>query len=77
MRDGAINSGVFHDIANPDCYVETFMAESWAEHLCYDERFTNIDREIEDCVLSFHIGKAAPVVDHFIDESMIGDDRRS
>lgn len=77
LRDGAINWGVFHDIANPDRYVETFMAESWAEHLRYHERFTNIDREIEDCVLSFHIGKVAPVVNHFINASMIGDDRRS
>lgn len=58
--------GVFHDIANPDRYVETFIAESWAEHLSYHERFTNIDREIEDRVPSFHIGKAAPVVNHFI-----------
>ena len=66
LRDGAINWGVFHDIANPDRYVETFIAESWAEHLRYHERFTNIDREIEDRVLSFHIGKAAPVVNHFI-----------
>ena len=66
LRDGAINWGVFHDIANPDRYVETFIAESWAEHLRYHERFTNIDREIEDRVLSFHIAKAAPVVNHFI-----------
>jgi hypothetical protein len=66
LRDGAINWGVFHNIANPDRYVETFMAESWAEHLRYHERFTNIDREIEDHVLSFHIGKAAPLVNHFI-----------
>jgi hypothetical protein len=66
LRDGATNWGVFHDISNPDRYVETFIAESWAEHLRYHERFTNIDREIEDRVLSFHIGKAAPVVNHFI-----------
>jgi hypothetical protein len=66
LRDGATNWGVFHDISNPDRYVETFIAESWAEHLRYHERFTNIDRDIEDRVLSFHIGKAAPVVNHFI-----------
>ena len=42
------------------------MAESWAENLRYHERFTNIDREIEDRVLAFHIGKAAPVANHFI-----------
>lgn len=66
LRDGAINWGIFHDVANPDRYVETFMAESWAEHRRYHERFTNIDREIENRVLSFHIGKAAPVVNHFI-----------
>jgi len=42
------------------------MAESWAENLRYHERFTNIDREIEDRVLAFHIGKATPVANHFI-----------
>ena len=58
MRDGATNWGIFYDVGNPDHYIETFIADSWAEHLRYHERFTRADKEIEDRVLAFHIGKA-------------------
>ncbi|MFL6381333.1 MAG: MFS transporter [Nitrososphaeraceae archaeon] len=77
LRDGATNWGIFYDVANPNRYVETFRTESWIEHLRFHERFTKTDKEIEDRVLAFHIGKAAPIVSHFIDASMIGDDKRS
>ena len=66
LRDGATNWGIFYDVGNPDHYIETFIADSWAEHLRYHERFTRADKEIEDRVLAFHIGKAAPKVNHFI-----------
>lgn len=32
-RDGAIRWGLFHDTAEPSRYLETFVVESWAEHL--------------------------------------------
>ncbi len=66
LRDGAINWGLFRDVANPSRYIETFVTESWAEHLRQHERITKTDKEIEDRVKIFHIGKTDPVVDHFI-----------
>ncbi len=66
LRDGAINWGLFRDVANPNRYVETFVAESWAEHLRQHERITKTDKEIEGRVKTFHVGKTDPVVDHFI-----------
>jgi hypothetical protein len=77
LHDGATNWVIFYDVANPNRYVESFRAESWIEHLRFHERFTKTDKEIENRVLAFHIGKVTPVVNHFIDASMIGDDKRS
>jgi hypothetical protein len=77
LRDGATNWGIFYDAANPNRYVETFRTESWIEHLRFHERFTKTDKEIEDRVLAFHIGDVAPVVNHFIGASIIGDDKWS
>ncbi len=62
LRDGATNWGIFFDVTNPTRYVEIFVDESWAEHLRNHERFTKSDKEIKDCVLSFHIGETSPVV---------------
>ena len=55
---------------NPSEFIEIFISESWEEHLRQHERFTVDDREIEDKVRSFHIGKNPPVVTHFIAESL-------
>ncbi|MGC2381838.1 MAG: MFS transporter [Nitrososphaeraceae archaeon] len=66
LRDRATNWDIFYDVGNPNHYVETFMAASWAEQLRYHELFTKTDKEIEDRVLIFHIGEAAPTMNHFI-----------
>ncbi len=66
LRDGAIHWELFRDVANPSRYVETFVAESWVEHLRQHERITKDDLEIENRVKTFHVGKTDPVVDHFI-----------
>ncbi|MGI0087740.1 MAG: MFS transporter [Nitrosotalea sp.] len=70
LRDGAINWGMFRDVADPSRYIETFVAESWAEHLRHHQRVTKSDKEIEDHIRTFHIGKADPVIDHFIGSSI-------
>lgn len=66
LRDGAINWGLFQDVAKSDRYVETFVVESWAEHLRQHERVTKTDKEIQDRVNAFHVGKIDPITDHFI-----------
>jgi MFS family permease len=65
-RDGAYRWGVFEDVADPGCFVETYVVRSWAEHLRQHERFTAEDLSVRDRVRSFHIGEDPPAVSHFI-----------
>jgi predicted MFS family arabinose efflux permease len=65
-RDGAVEWGVFTDVGDPEKHVETFIVESWAEHLRQHERVTMADREIELKVHSFHTGPEPPEVRHLI-----------
>jgi MFS family permease len=65
-RDGAVRWGLFADPAQPGHYVETFLVESWAEHLRQHARVTNDDRAVQDRIRSFHWGGAEPVVTHLI-----------
>jgi hypothetical protein len=46
--------------------VETFVVESWAEHLRQHERVTVADKAAEDIARAFHIGASAPVISHLI-----------
>jgi len=63
-RDGASRWGVYRDTEHPAHYVETFIVESWAEHLRQHERLTRGDRDLEESVRRF---ESKPVrVRHFI-----------
>jgi len=66
LRDGAIRWNLLNDSADPSRYVESFLVESWVEHLRQHERVTVADREIEARARAFHIGASPPVVSHFI-----------
>ena len=46
-RNGAYFWQLFHDSEDPTRYVETFMDESWMEHLRQHERASVADREIQ------------------------------
>src|SRR6266446_3211128 len=46
-RNGAYYWELYHDSANPAHFVETFMDESWIEHLRQHERVSVADREIQ------------------------------
>jgi MFS family permease len=65
-RDGAFRWGLYRDIAEPERWVETFLVESWGEHLRQHERITAEDRAIEEGVRSFLQEKTTPVVSHLI-----------
>ena len=65
-RDGAIQWGLFRDTADPWRQVETFVVESWAEHLRQHERVTVADREVETLARAFHVGEAPPQTSHLI-----------
>ena len=45
--------------------VETFLVESWMEHLRQHERVTNADRVLQQAVRRFNL-TGAPKVTHFI-----------
>jgi hypothetical protein len=63
-RDGAYAWGVFEDSAQAGRFLETFVSESWIEHLRQHERVTKADRLLEDLVYRFTLEK--PKVTHLI-----------
>jgi hypothetical protein len=65
-RDGAVDWGLFEDVAEQGRYLETFMVESWAEHLRQHERPTVADRQIWERVRSFHLPDGPPTVSHLV-----------
>lgn len=69
-RDGASRWHLYSDPAQPGRYVETFIVESWAEHLRQHGRGTEADRKIEERVFSFHLGKRLPVATHLVSVHM-------
>jgi Bacterial protein of unknown function (DUF894). len=71
-RDGATRWGLFRDPAQPGRFVESFVVESWAEHLRQHARGTASDEEIVQCILGFHIGPGQPAVTHLIAENVPG-----
>lgn len=64
-RDGAYAWGVFEDAAEEGRFLETFLVESWLEHLRQHERVTHADRVLQDAVHRFHL-EGIPKVTHFI-----------
>jgi hypothetical protein len=63
-RDGAYRWGIFRDTEAADHYVETFLVNSWAEHLRQHERQTQADRELEQRLRGYVVKD--PEVRHLI-----------
>ena len=70
LRDGAIRWNVSRDTADPQRYVETFVTESWGDHLRQHERVTAENREVERRVQAFHLGPDPPRTTHLIGEEL-------
>ncbi len=64
-RDGAYRWGVFEDVAQEGRWLETFMVDSWLEHIRQHQRVTNVDRALEQAVYRFLID-GPPRITHFI-----------
>jgi hypothetical protein len=64
-RDGAYRWGVYEDAADEGRIVETFLVDSWMEHLRQHERVTNADRIMQEAVGRFQLS-GEPKVTHFI-----------
>jgi MFS family permease/quinol monooxygenase YgiN len=65
-RDGAVNWAVYRDPGHKGRYVESFVVESWVEHLRQHERITVDDRAVEERIRRFHVAGAPPAVTHLI-----------
>ena len=70
LRDGAFRWDLLSDPADPGRYVESFLVESWIEHLRQHERVTVADREVEDRARLYHLGPGLPVVSHFVSRDL-------
>ena len=65
-RNGAYGWGVFEDSASEGRMVETFLVESWLEHLRQHERVTKADRVLQDLVNQFQTEGSEPKTTHLI-----------
>ena len=65
-RDGAFYWNLFRDTADPGRFVEVLIVDSWGEHRRQHGRLTQADREVEERVLSFHLGGSPPKISHLI-----------
>jgi MFS family permease len=72
-RDGAYDWGVFEDAAEELRFLETFLVESWLEHLRQHERVTNADRVLQEHIN--HLLAQSPEVRHFVSPHQLGIDQ--
>jgi len=63
-RDGAYAWGLYEDTAKPDRIVETFLVESWMEHLRQHERVTRADEVLQERASRYL--QRAPAVTHLV-----------
>jgi MFS family permease len=69
-RDGAMSWGLLANIERPNHYTETFVVESWLEHLRQHERVTVADRALLEKARAFHVDKEPPRVTHYMVERL-------
>ncbi|MEY8710435.1 MFS transporter [Mangrovibacter phragmitis] len=65
-RSGAINWAIYEDVLQPGIFVETFVVDSWMEHLREQERYTMDDKKIQTRVNTFHQGEQVPEVRYLV-----------
>ncbi len=64
-RAGAYDWGVYEDPADDGRFVETFLTDSWIEHLRLHQRVTHADRTLEDAVRRFQL-EGEPKTTHLV-----------
>jgi hypothetical protein len=67
-RNGAYQWHLFLDLTRPGTYVESFLVETWAEHLRLCNRITNDDLSAEERAYSLHSGEGPPKMTHLLAE---------
>jgi len=63
-RDGAYDWHIFHDSAHPERMLETFLIDSWLEHLRQHQRVTRADHALEERLQRYARGPTR--VTHYI-----------
>ncbi len=66
LRDGATRWDLLNDPSKAGRCVESFLVDSWVEHLRQHERITAADRDTEQRARRFHVGPQPPAISHFI-----------
>jgi MFS family permease len=61
-RTGAYRWGLFRDLAETDRFLETFVVESWGEHLRQHQRKTAADQQVHELVARFVAGPAEHLI---------------
>lgn len=74
-RDGAYAWGLFEDAAEPGRFLETFLVESWLEHLRQHKRVTNADRVLQQQV--HRLLKGPPTTAHLIAARPLPEEKES
>jgi quinol monooxygenase YgiN len=64
-RDGAYDWRIFEDPSEGGRFVETFLSDSWVDHLRQHQRVTKADRVLEEAVRRFQIGDG-PTTTHLV-----------
>jgi MFS family permease/quinol monooxygenase YgiN len=65
-RDGAYFWDVLEDSQTPNLFVETFMSESWVEHLRQHERVTEVDRQLQEQLNRYLEPGTQPQIRHLL-----------
>jgi MFS family permease len=65
-RDGASRWNLYADLERAGVYLETFVVDSWSEHLRQHDRLTVADLEVTKLTRSFHRGERPPAVRHLL-----------
>jgi Transmembrane secretion effector len=66
LRDGAIRWGLWSDTGAAERQLESFVVESWVEHVRQHERMTAADRAVQARIHAFHRGAGPPRVTHYV-----------
>jgi MFS family permease len=65
-RDGAVQWGLYEDVARPERWLETFTIASWLDHLRQQDRLTMEDAAVEARARAFHTGADPPLISTLI-----------
>jgi MFS family permease len=65
-RDGAYEWGLFEDPSEDGRFVETFLTDSWLEHLRLHQRVTKADKMLEQIVWRFMVDGKPPKTTHLV-----------